>query len=157
VRTGIAVIAFGFVIEKFNLFMLTMANANSLARVKVDWDGWNARSLAEEPIVRLILDGTVVRVRLDRKATSIALLVVLGGARGRPEGVVGRQEYGMRAGGHYRTKEPSNRDRVFETGLAHRAVLFPNRVRSGRSSPPEEARRCHRSRAAMARKSTVTN
>jgi putative transposase len=36
------------------------------------------RSLAEEPIVRLILDGTVVRVRLDRKATSISLLVVLG-------------------------------------------------------------------------------
>ena len=29
VRTGIAVIAFGFVIEKFNLFVLTMANANS--------------------------------------------------------------------------------------------------------------------------------
>ena len=28
--------------------------------------------------VRLILDGTVVRVRLDRKATSIVLLVVLG-------------------------------------------------------------------------------
>src|SRR5712672_719530 len=30
VRTGIAVIAFGFVVEKFNLFVLTMANANSL-------------------------------------------------------------------------------------------------------------------------------
>jgi putative membrane protein len=30
VRTGIAVTAFGFVIEKFNLFVLTMANANSL-------------------------------------------------------------------------------------------------------------------------------
>jgi len=30
VRTGIAVIAFGFVIEKFNLFVLTMANTNSL-------------------------------------------------------------------------------------------------------------------------------
>jgi hypothetical protein len=29
-------------------------------------------------IVRLILDGTVVRVRLDRKATSISLLVVIG-------------------------------------------------------------------------------
>ena len=47
-------------------------------RVKSDWDAWNARSLAEEPIVRLILDGTVVRVRLDRKATSISLLVVIG-------------------------------------------------------------------------------
>lgn len=30
VRTGIAVIAFGFVIEKFNLFVLTMASASSL-------------------------------------------------------------------------------------------------------------------------------
>src|SRR5947209_1102868 len=47
-------------------------------KVKTDWDAWNARSLAEEPIVRLILDGTVVRVRLDRKATAIVLLVVLG-------------------------------------------------------------------------------
>src|SRR5215469_3807956 len=47
-------------------------------KVKGDWDTWNARPLAEEPIIRLILDGTVVRVRLDRKATSIVLLVVLG-------------------------------------------------------------------------------
>src|SRR4051812_24044056 len=47
-------------------------------KVKSDWDAWSDRSLSEEPIVRLILDGTVVRVRLDRKATSISLLVVLG-------------------------------------------------------------------------------
>jgi putative transposase len=47
-------------------------------KVKTDWEAWNARSLHEEPIVRLILDGTVVRVRLDRKATSISLLVVIG-------------------------------------------------------------------------------
>jgi putative transposase len=47
-------------------------------KVKSDWDAWNARPLADEPIVRLILDGTVVRVRLDRKATSISLLVVIG-------------------------------------------------------------------------------
>jgi transposase-like protein len=47
-------------------------------KVKSDWDAWNTRSLAEEPIMRLILDGTVVRVRLDRKATAISLLVVIG-------------------------------------------------------------------------------
>ena len=47
-------------------------------KVKGDWDAWNARPLPEEPIIRLILDGTVVRVRLDRKATSIVLLVALG-------------------------------------------------------------------------------
>jgi putative transposase len=47
-------------------------------KVQGDWEVWNNRPLADEPIIRLILDGTVVRVRLDRKATSISLLVVLG-------------------------------------------------------------------------------
>jgi transposase-like protein len=47
-------------------------------KVKSDWEARNARPLAAEPIVRLILDGTAVRVRLDRKATSISLLVVIG-------------------------------------------------------------------------------
>src|SRR5690348_9339144 len=47
-------------------------------RINADWEGWNRRSLAGDDIVRLILDGTVVRVRLDRKATNISLLVVLG-------------------------------------------------------------------------------
>ena len=47
-------------------------------KVQTDWTAWCRRSLAEEDVVRLILDGTVVRVRLDRKATSISLLVVLG-------------------------------------------------------------------------------
>jgi putative transposase len=47
-------------------------------QVQTDWQAWNQRSLADESIVRLILDGTVVRVRLDKKATSISLLVVIG-------------------------------------------------------------------------------
>ena len=47
-------------------------------KVKSDWDAWNERPLADQPIVRLILDGTAVRVRLDRQATSISLLVVIG-------------------------------------------------------------------------------
>ena len=47
-------------------------------KVQGDWDAWNRRSLADEPILRLILDGTVARVRLDRRATSISLLVALG-------------------------------------------------------------------------------
>ena len=51
-------------------------------KVKTDWDAWNGRDLgvsrsesawAGEDVVRLILDGTVVRVRLDRKATNISL------------------------------------------------------------------------------------
>src|SRR6516164_4969605 len=48
-------------------------------KVKADWDARNnARALNDEPTVRLIFDGTVVGVRLDRKATAIPLLVVLG-------------------------------------------------------------------------------
>jgi transposase-like protein len=47
-------------------------------KLKTDWEAWTRRDLAGEDIVRLILDGTVVRARLDRKATNISLLVVLG-------------------------------------------------------------------------------
>ena len=46
--------------------------------MQTDWDAWNTRSLRNEPVVRLILDGTVVRVRLDKKATAISLLGVIG-------------------------------------------------------------------------------
>ena len=47
-------------------------------QIKADWESWNKRDLKSEDIVRLILDGTVVKVRLDKKATSISLLVALG-------------------------------------------------------------------------------
>lgn len=47
-------------------------------KVQTDWEAWSRRSLAGEDIVRLILDGTVVRARLDRRASTISLLVVLG-------------------------------------------------------------------------------
>jgi putative transposase len=47
-------------------------------RTKSAWEAWQQRDLAGDDIVRLILDGTVVKVRLDRKATAISLLIVLG-------------------------------------------------------------------------------
>src|SRR3954464_15358310 len=37
-------------------------------KVQSDWEAWQKRDLSQEDIIRLILDGTVVRVRLDRKA-----------------------------------------------------------------------------------------
>jgi putative transposase len=40
--------------------------------------GWQQRDLAGEDIVRLIQGGTVVKVRLDRRATTISLLIALG-------------------------------------------------------------------------------
>jgi putative transposase len=47
-------------------------------RTRSAWETWQKRTLAGDDIVRLILDGTVVKVRLDRKATAISLLIVLG-------------------------------------------------------------------------------
>jgi len=47
-------------------------------KVKVDWDAWCVRSLADEDIVRLILDGTVVRTRIDKRATNVSVLAAIG-------------------------------------------------------------------------------
>jgi putative transposase len=47
-------------------------------KVQTDFEAWGRRDLSSEPIVRLILDGTVVKVRLDRKATTLSILVVMG-------------------------------------------------------------------------------
>ena len=47
-------------------------------RTRSAWEAWQKRDLAGEGIVRLILDGTVVKVRLDKKATAISLLIALG-------------------------------------------------------------------------------
>jgi len=47
-------------------------------KVKTDWEAWCARSLVEEAIVRLILGGTVVKTRIDRKAASISVLAAIG-------------------------------------------------------------------------------
>lgn len=47
-------------------------------KVKSDWDVWCARSLADEDIVRVILDGTVIRTRIDRRATNILVLAAIG-------------------------------------------------------------------------------
>ena len=101
-------------------------------KVKGDWDAWNARSLADEPIVRLILDGTVVRVRLDRKATAISLLVVIGVRDRRAEGAARGQEHGRRE----------------HRGLAHGARRS-HRARPAASRVPH-CRRRRRPRKALA-------
>ncbi len=45
------------------------------SKMKVDWD---ARTLANEDIVRLILVGTVIKTRMDRNATNISVLTAIG-------------------------------------------------------------------------------
>ena len=57
-------------------------------KVKMDWEAWCTRSLADEDIVRLILDGTVVKTRVDRKATNISVLAAIGVRRDGQKGLV---------------------------------------------------------------------
>jgi putative transposase len=40
-------------------------------KTRTAWEAWQQRDLTREDVVRLILDGTVVKVRLDRRATAI--------------------------------------------------------------------------------------
>lgn len=46
--------------------------AGAWRSVQMDFAAWNWRDLFDEPMVRLILHGTAVRLRLDRQATSLA-------------------------------------------------------------------------------------
>lgn len=63
-------------------------------KVKTDWQAWNARHLGDEDIVRLILDGTVVQARVDRKATAISLLAAIGVRRDGQKVLLGLKSMG---------------------------------------------------------------
>ncbi len=47
-------------------------------KVQSDWQAWQGCDLSQEDMIRLILDGTVVKVRLGKRVTALSLLVVLG-------------------------------------------------------------------------------
>ena len=63
-------------------------------KVKTDWEAWCARDLGGEDIVRLILDGTVVKAKIDRKATAISLLVAIGVRRDGQKVLLGLKNMG---------------------------------------------------------------
>jgi len=52
--------------------------SRSWRKVKVDWDAWCARGLADEDIIRLVPDGTVIKTRIDKKAANISVLAAIG-------------------------------------------------------------------------------
>src|SRR2546429_2556287 len=72
-------------------------------KVKSDWDAWNARSLTDEPIIRLILDGTVVRVRLRPEGAPHSPVAGLRGGRGGPKGVLAIKSMGGESAEAWRT------------------------------------------------------
>ena len=75
-------------------------------KVKTDWEAWNTRDLGGEDIVRFgpslgriafgasLLDGTVVKARIDRKATAIPILVAIGVRRDGQKILIGLKNMG---------------------------------------------------------------
>jgi transposase-like protein len=63
-------------------------------KVQTDWEAWQKRDLSKDDIVRLVLDGTVVRVRLDKRATGLPVLVALGVRRDGQKVLLGLKNMG---------------------------------------------------------------
>ena len=63
-------------------------------KVQTDWEAWQKRDLSKDDILRLVLDGTVVRVRLDKRATGLSVLVALGVRRDGQKVLLGLKNMG---------------------------------------------------------------
>ncbi len=85
-------------------------------KVQTDWEAWQKRDLSKDDIVRLVLDGTVVRVRLDKRATGLSVLVALGVRRDGQKVLLGLKNMGGESEAAWRT---------FLDGLAARGLGRP--------------------------------
>lgn len=63
-------------------------------KVQGDWEAWQKRDLSHDDIMRVILDGTVVKVRLDKRSTGISVLVALGVRRDGQKVLLGLRNMG---------------------------------------------------------------
>jgi transposase-like protein len=89
-------------------------------KLQSDWEAWQNRDLADEDIVRVILDGTVVPVRLDRKATKLSVLVALGVRRDGQKMLLGLRNLGGESEAAWRALL----DDLVARGLATPALLI---------------------------------
>ena len=85
-------------------------------KVQTDWEAWQKRDLSKDDIVRLILDGTVVRVRLDKRATGLSVLVALGVCRDGQKVLLGLKNMGGESAAAWR---------AFLDGLVARGLGTP--------------------------------
>jgi transposase-like protein len=85
-------------------------------KVQTDWEAWQKRDLSKDDIVRLVLDGTVVRVRLDKRATGLSVLVALGVRRDGQKVLLGLKNMGGESEAAWR---------AFLDGLAARGLGRP--------------------------------
>lgn len=72
-------------------------------KVQTDWQAWQKRDLSKDAIVRLILDGTVIKVRLDKRATGLSVLVALGVRRDGQKVLLGLRNMGGESEAAWRT------------------------------------------------------
>jgi putative membrane protein len=66
VRTGIATIAFGFVVEKFNLFVRTMAEANSANGVRLHLERFSGAFSHYDGLALIIIGMAIIILSLFR-------------------------------------------------------------------------------------------
>ncbi len=85
-------------------------------KVQTDWEAWQKRDLSQDDIGRLLLDGTVVRVRLDRRATGLSVLVALGVRRDGQKVLLGLKNMGGESEAAWR---------AFLDGLVARGLKAP--------------------------------
>jgi len=85
-------------------------------KVQTDWEAWQKRDLSKDDIVRLVLDGTVVRVHLDKRATGLSVLVALGVRRDGQKVLLGLKNMGGESEAAWR---------AFLDGLAARGLGRP--------------------------------
>jgi putative transposase len=85
-------------------------------KVQTDWEAWQQRDLSQDDIVRLVLDGTVVRVRLDKRAAGLSVLVALGVRRDGQKVLLGLKNMGGESEAAWR---------AFLEGLAARGLRVP--------------------------------
>jgi len=85
-------------------------------KAQTDWEAWQKRDLSTDDIVRLVLDGTVVRVRLDKRATGLSVLVALGVRRDGQKVLLGLKNMGGESEAAWR---------AFLDGLAARGLGRP--------------------------------
>ena len=75
VRTGIATIAFGFVVEKFNLFVLTLAEANSIdAAKRVQLEKFSGSFSHYDGIALIVVGMAIIAISLVRFVRTTRLI-----------------------------------------------------------------------------------
>jgi putative transposase len=72
-------------------------------KVQGDWEVWQKRDVSQDDIIRVILDGTVVKVRLDKRSTGISVLVALGVRRDGQKILLGLRNMGGESGERMRS------------------------------------------------------